>query len=877
MRDIEKTKEELMNELAELRHRITELEACEVERKRAEEEMHKVTRHLESVIDNANVLFDAIDREGNILLWNRATEVITGYSREEVVGHNKVWKWLYPDREYRRAIAAKAAAVVEGRLVEDMETTIRTKRGEDRTLSWYSRNLVDEKGNSVGAVWLGTDITERRKAEDALRDSEEFSSGLLNSSPNGVLVINSDTSIRYANAALEELTGFSSSELIGCKAPYPWWTEERLHRTRRDFQRAMGEGVRRVEELFQKKDGERFWVEISTTPIMRNGQVKYYVSNWVDITERKKAEDALRESEEFSSGLLANSRNPIVGVNPDTSITYVNPALEELTGFSRAELIGRKAPYPWWTEEALERMRGVFREAMLKGAEGVELPFQKKDGERFWVEISSTPVRHRGKLKYYLSNWVDITERKRVEKEIERARDDYLAVTNLTGDITVRVDRKGKCTFANDGACEFWGKPREELLGQELADYLHHDDAEKTSAAVREGMKTKQTVKGLVSRQKTPEGWRIVEWNGSPFFDEKGDYVGFQATGRDVTEGKRAEEQLRQSEEKLRSIVENAHDVIFQLSPSGIIQYVSPKVKEIYGSNPEDLVGKYLTKTTPRSEVPRALEAVKTVLSGKAIKNLEIDQLDGKGNIVPVEINLGPVEREGEIVAVQGVMRDITERKRAEERIGASLKEKEVLLQEIHHRVKNNLQVISSLLKLQSRKIGDERCAEMLNESQNRVKTMALIHEKLYQAEDLARIDLGGYIKSLMRGLFIAYGPEAGRIAPRIEVEDIRLGVNYAMPCGLVINELVSNSLKHAFPDGKKGEIRIVMRRIEGDEVELVVSDNGIGIPESLEFGNPESLGLRLVTMLVEDQLGGQVELDRTEGTRFQIRFGVVE
>ncbi|TET41497.1 MAG: hypothetical protein E3J66_05270 [Dehalococcoidia bacterium] len=249
------------------------------------------------------------------------------------------------------------------------------------------------------------------------------------------------------------------------------------------------------------------------------------------------------------------------------------------------------------------------------------------------------------------------------------------------------------------------------------------------------------------------------------------------------------------------------------------------------------------------------------------------DERGGKclyNTIVPIRV---PEQEE----TVQIISEDITERKRAEERIKASLEEKEVLLQEIHQRVKNNLQVISSLLKLQSRDIKDERYAEMFNESQNRIGAMALIHEKLYQAEDLARIDFGGYIKSLVRGLSSVYRAEAGRIVLRTEVEDIRLGVNYAMPCGLIINELVSNSLKHAFPKGKKGEITVAMQPLGENEVELVVSDNGISIPENLDFRNTESLGLQLVTILAEDQLEGQIELDRTEGTKVRIKFSVAE
>jgi len=205
----------------------------------------------------------------------------------------------------------------------------------------------------------------------------------------------------------------------------------------------------------------------------------------------------------------------------------------------------------------------------------------------------------------------------------------------------------------------------------------------------------------------------------------------------------------------------------------------------------------------------------------------------------------------------------------------ASLEEKEVLLREIHHRVKNNLQVISSLLNLQAGYIEDERYAEMFKESQERVKSMALVHEKLYQSKDLARVDFAGYIESMVQELRRSYGSEGAGIGIKTEVENIRLGVDYAIPCGLIINELVSNSLKHAFPQGEGGEVRIAMRQVGEDGIELEVSDNGAGISESVEVRNSESLGLRLVSILAEEQLGGEMELDRNEGTRFRIRFRV--
>ena len=216
---------------------------------------------------------------------------------------------------------------------------------------------------------------------------------------------------------------------------------------------------------------------------------------------------------------------------------------------------------------------------------------------------------------------------------------------------------------------------------------------------------------------------------------------------------------------------------------------------------------------------------------------------------------------------------ELVERERIEEQIKASLQEKEVLLKEIHHRVKNNLQVISSLLDLQASHIQDERAIEMFRDSQNRVSSMGLIHERLYQAEDLARIDFSDYIQDLVNNLFYSYSVDATAVQPAIQVNEVVLDVDRGIPCGLIINELVSNSLKYAFPEGRSGEIQIILQNSAG-KVRLVVDDNGIGIPEGIDLQNTPSLGLKLVNTLVR-QLKGTVTLERGEGTRFTIDFAV--
>jgi two-component sensor histidine kinase len=230
-------------------------------------------------------------------------------------------------------------------------------------------------------------------------------------------------------------------------------------------------------------------------------------------------------------------------------------------------------------------------------------------------------------------------------------------------------------------------------------------------------------------------------------------------------------------------------------------------------------------------------------------------------------------ERTAELAeANEALQVEIAERKRAEEQIKASLGEKEVLLKEIHHRVKNNLQVVSSMLQLQSRNIKDKETVEMFQESRNRVRSMALVHERLYQSRDLAMVDFAKYIQSLTSYLCRSYGVNTNVIQLKTNLHDVFLGVDTAIPCGLILNELVSNSLKHAFPEGREGEIRIELRSDGNDKFTLMVSDNGIGLLEDLDFRNTESLGLQLVNTLV-NQLEGTIELDRRGGTTFKITF----
>jgi two-component sensor histidine kinase len=231
------------------------------------------------------------------------------------------------------------------------------------------------------------------------------------------------------------------------------------------------------------------------------------------------------------------------------------------------------------------------------------------------------------------------------------------------------------------------------------------------------------------------------------------------------------------------------------------------------------------------------------------------------------ERDLKAVERLAEVYALAVI------RTREEETIKLALKERETLLKEIHHRVKNNMQIVSSLLSLQAAKAAQPETVDMLNESQSRIRSMALIHEKLYRSGSLADIDFGDYIKSLIDELLRMYNIPLGTVTITTDIENVRLGVDTAIPCALLINELMANSLEYAFPDGRTGTVTVALQRTNGAHT-LTVADNGVGFPADLDFRTTNSLGMQLVVTLV-NQLEGTIELNRENGTAFVISFHV--
>ncbi|HEX9161224.1 MAG TPA: PAS domain S-box protein [Thermoanaerobaculia bacterium] len=436
-------------------------------------------------------------------------------------------------------------------------------------------------------------------------------------------------------------------------------------------------------------------------------------------------------------------------------------------------------------------------------------------------------------------------------------------------DAIVVVDETGLITRTNRLAETMFGYPPGGMLGQPI-EVLVPERFRKTHVTDRSRYLHEPRTRPMGAGQALT-GVRLdgsefpVEISLSPLTTSAGTHV--ISIVRDLTERARAEQ-------KFRGFLESAPDAVVVIDRQGRIAIVNSLTESMFGYKREELLGQPVEILVPEryreqhvgdrdrySQAPRK----RPMGLGRELLGRRKD-----GTEFPVEISLSPLETEqGPLVT--SIVRDTTESRETERRITASLREKEALLKEIHHRVKNNLQVISSLLRLQERNIEEPRIRQLFAESQQRIQSMALVHEKLYRAGDLARIDFSDYARSLSALLLSAFGLANGPVALHvIAPEPVFLSVDTAVPCGLILNELVTNSLKHAFPAERSGEIRVSVTCHDG-EVALSVSDNGVGA-DSERIERSETLGLRLVKTLVR-QLDGKLEISAQEGLAFRVTF----
>jgi PAS domain S-box-containing protein len=624
-----------------------------------------------------------------------------------------------------------------------------------------------------------------------------------------------------------------------------------------------------VEEEFEVGD-RIISTEISFNPIRHDKQITGVSVFARDVSERKQAEEALRESEErfkiiFQSAPDAYYLNDLKGNFIDG-----NKMAQKLTGYKREELIGKS-----FLKLRLLPPSQIPRAAKLlvKNAKGLstgpdEFRILRKDGNKVMVGISTHPVKIKDQT-LVLGIARDITERKRAEKAIKESEEKFRLLAEKSPNM-IFINRKGRVVYANQKCEEVMGYRREEFYSP---DFDFFSIIAPDSIPIVKSF-FKKHAKG---EDIAPYEYSLITKSGKKIdaivttklisFGGESAILGIIT---DITERKQAEEALKKSEEKYRHLVENTNEVLYATDENGLITYISPVAKTLSGYNPSEVIGRNFAEFIYKEDVDFIVQEFKKHLTGIREPS-ECRIVTKSGDLKWIRSSGRAIFLNDRFLGVQGVMSDITEQKRVEEEIKASLKEKEAMMREIHHRVKNNLQIVSSLLRLQARSIKSKALKDTFDIAQNRIKSMALIHEVLYLSENLDKINFSDYIKRITNHLFSMFSRKAKKIQLELDVGEFYLDIDKAIPCGLIINELVSNAFKHAFPDGKSGKIQVDLAH-KLDRYTIMVKDTGVGFPSDFDMERTQTLGLQLVGDLVK-QIEGSYEMQNDGGAAFKIVF----
>jgi len=617
--------------------------------------------------------------------------------------------------------------------------------------------------------------------------------------------------------------------------------------------------------------------EVSGSPVPDPaGDIRYVAYFVKEITDHVETQQGLIESEARHRRLF--DENPVPMYIYDTEslmIMDANAAMIDSYGFTRDELtsmtIGGIRP----REDVSKVMENVTDLRSKQVYLGI-WRHTKKDGSVIDVEITSSDFPFENSpARLVLCN--DVTEKVRIQKALEEREEQYRHLFEHNPLPMIIFDPiTMKFLNVNLAAVNHYGYTKEEFLSMTIGDLRPPEDIEEALNTIRSMKSTEEKIG--VFRHRMKDGTRIMV----DIISHEINYEGQKARlvlCNDVTDQIQARKALEESEIKFRSIVESSpmgiHIYRLENDDRLIFSGANPAADRMLGIDHSQFAGLEMEEAFPGldgTEIPNRYREV--CLSGKPWHseqiNYEDDQISGAFEVYAFQTGQ---------LAMSVLFLAITEKKKAadallksEEQLRASLGEKEILLKEIHHRVKNNLQVISGLLDLQAHHISDEKGREIYKESQNRVVTMALIHEELYQSVNLSQVDFADYIRNLCENLMVSYGADRDRIKLDIRTEKTEMVADTAIPCGLIINELITNSLKHAFPGERSGTISLSFKQLKSKEYILKISDDGVGIPKEVDIYSTTSLGMQLVTVLV-GQLGGTLKVKRKEGTRFTIRF----
>jgi PAS domain S-box-containing protein len=608
---------------------------------------------------------------------------------------------------------------------------------------------------------------------------------------------------------------------------------------------------------------------VSCTPVLDDdNNLEKVIHIATDITDSKQAETKLRALSYRQEAILAAVPDIIMEVDNTKVYTWANQAGINFFG---PDVIGKEAAFYF---EGEQKTYNVVQ-PLFNGREDlfyVESWQRRKDGQKrllaWWCRVLKDD---NGKVVGALSSAQDISERKQAEEALRASEEKYSSVVETSNDGII-IHRGGLIKFANKATFQLIGYTSDEIVNRNILEFIHpnYQQVVRKNYANRKVGKDVPNIYEIELIKK--DGTSLpVELNAT-IMNYEGEIAAVVFL-RDIAARKQAEIEIKKRQRYLESVIYNTPSAIVTLDANHKIVDWNPAAENIFKYKRADVVGKNLDEllTTPKIEA-EAKTFTEQILAGEKALQKEIVRYTKDKKPVDLILSGSGIKVEDKIQGAVAVYTDITERKLADEQIRNDLKEKETLLREIHHRVKNNLQVISSMLNLQSRKMEDLKSALSLQVGIRRIHSMALIHEKLYESKNLVNINFSDYIINISKDLIGFYDVNIENIKVKYNLQDILLGIDTAIPCGLIVNELITNCLKYAFPENRKGTIKITFKKLEEYLYKLIVEDDGVGINKNFNFDKIDTLGLQLVKILAR-QIEGTMTLERDKGTTVIVKF----
>jgi PAS domain S-box-containing protein len=741
----------------------------------------------------------------------------------------------------------------------------------------------------------GRDISQAYNYEKKLKQKEIRYRQLFERNLAGIYRTSKEGVILECNLSFANIIGYSKPEdLIEKLNVNDLYVEKRVReKLLRDLSKSKLVRGKKVTLINTK--GNQITVLLNVSSIYdEQGKFNYYEGSIIDITDLDRAQNLLLESQKKYQSLIDESPFGILIIHENKVLFSNSEAIKILQAENALQLEGKALDY-FLNGKTLNQLL-----ELLKHKNYYETKAKDLKQNTIQLELKASPIHFEDKDCHLLSI-VDITEKKKIEKENKRikgvetfnkilqaeleerekiqenlvnAKSYTEGIIESSLDMIFTANHDGKINRLNSAAkLEF--KAYNKLVGESLK-VIFSKESEANN--VLNSLNEKKSFTGEVTLKRTDGSLFPAYLSLSYLYNTDDVVMGIMGVSRNITDLKKKELEIKNQAAKLSSIIETSSHFFFTIDRNYYFTSFNQGFKhDVFENSGQKIkIGTHFYEIIPQDlEQNRVKEFWNDKFSAvfnKEAVHFEIERSSEEGVKYFREIYLNPIYNEnGAVIEVSGIAHDITDNKIAEENLKNSLNEKEVLLQEVHHRVKNNMQVINSILSLQSVYTKDDSVLKILRESQNRIKSMSYIHEKLYQTKDFSKINFGDYLVELSQNLLRSYENPFHQVRLITECDEVNLNLDQAIPCGLIVNELISNSLKYAFTDDSSDCKLFVGVKAKGSEVTLTVEDNGIGI-QNIDIANLESLGLQLVNTLTE-QLEGRLDLEVSLGTKFNIIF----